>query len=448
MADIKVREVNRGSIKTLDRAANSMHHIKEATVRTKFADIYGNQDNDENAYAQNRIEHYVGDSATYAARAGVELLQRSRSQTDENAELLQCSSSQISNNDEYIHRFGADIPVFSEGVGQNDERIHRAARTEGIKRIRGKQQLAKMTDDEVLQNAGEYREGSFTRNSALRRNVENIQRFGRRNSNIRPKIPKSDENIQRKRRLYAIDRIISRQNARAHNFISQFRSNEKEGRGAARTLSSFIKFMWERSRTAILTIGTGGTAAVIIVTLFVFFGIGAITFSNNSPETSITENQEKIVYFIPDLEGSPTRYAVVQAAAREIGNVGGRKFWSWYGFSSRVHWCACFTSYIAAECGCIQSGICPKDAGVEGWMNFYKKQHRWAPGNYIPHSGDFILFDFNGNGTPDHIGIVESCDGKTVHTIEGNSGNRCRRGAYTRGATSILGYGCPNYSGT
>ena len=448
MADIKVRKVNRGSIKTLDRAASSMHHIKEATVRTKFADIYGNQDNDENAYAQNRIEHYAGDSAAYAARAGVELLQRSRSQTDENAELLQHSGSQISKSDEFIQRYGADIPVFSEGIGQNDERIHRAVRTEGVKRIRDKQQLVKMTEDEVLRNAGEYRNNSRIRGSALWRNVENIQRFGRRSGNTRTKMPKGDEKIQRKRRQYAIDRIISRQNARAHNFISQLRSNKKEGRSVARTLSSFIKFMWERSRTAILTIGAGGTAAVIIVTLFVFFGIGAITFSNNSPETSITENQEEIVYFIPDLEGSPTRYAVVQAAAREIGNVGGRKFWSWYGFSSRVHWCACFTSYIAAECGCIQSGICPKDAGVEGWMNFYKKQHRWAPGNYIPHSGDFILFDFNGNGTPDHIGIVESCDGKTVHTIEGNSGNRCRRGTYSRGAGSILGYGCPNYSGT
>ena len=46
MADIKVREVNRGSIKTLDRAASSMHHIKEATVRTRTSDLLFSQGRD------------------------------------------------------------------------------------------------------------------------------------------------------------------------------------------------------------------------------------------------------------------------------------------------------------------------------------------------------------------------------------------------------------------
>lgn len=112
-----------------------------------------------------------------------------------------------------------------------------------------------------------------------------------------------------------------------------------------------------------------------------------------------------------------------------------------------MHWCACFTSYIAAECGCIQSGICPRSALVDDWISFYKKQHRWAGRNYKPHSGDFILFDWEGDGAPDHIGIVESCDGKTVYTIEGNNRDVCRRKSYSVGSGLIYGYGCPNYSG-
>ena len=78
MADIKIREVSRGHIKTLDRASSSMHHIKEATVRTKTSDLYGRQDDNTDSYAQDSIEHYACDSAAYAAQAGVELILRSR----------------------------------------------------------------------------------------------------------------------------------------------------------------------------------------------------------------------------------------------------------------------------------------------------------------------------------------------------------------------------------
>lgn len=35
-----------------------------------------------------------------------------------------------------------------------------------------------------------------------------------------------------------------------------------------------------------------------------------------------------------------------------------------------------------------------------------------------------VCFDFNGNGTPDHIGICEAFDGRTVTTIDGNTGNQ------------------------
>ena len=38
-------------------------------------------------------------------------------------------------------------------------------------------------------------------------------------------------------------------------------------------------------------------------------------------------------------------------ALSQLGNVGGRPYWSWYGFESRVDWCACFVSWCANECG-------------------------------------------------------------------------------------------------
>ena len=41
----------------------------------------------------------------------------------------------------------------------------------------------------------------------------------------------------------------------------------------------------------------------------------------------------------------------------------------------------------------------------------------------IPTPGTIIFFDWDHDGASDHVGIVESCDGTTVHTIEGNSGD-------------------------
>lgn len=58
--------------------------------------------------------------------------------------------------------------------------------------------------------------------------------------------------------------------------------------------------------------------------------------------------------------------------------------------------------------------------------------------------GDIIFFDWDGGGA-DHVGIVESCNGKTITTIEGNSSDMCRRRTYTVGGSVIYGYGIPKY---
>ncbi|MBR0455694.1 MAG: lysozyme family protein, partial [Firmicutes bacterium] len=56
--------------------------------------------------------------------------------------------------------------------------------------------------------------------------------------------------------------------------------------------------------------------------------------------------------------------AVVQVAAKEIGNHGGKKFWSWYGYSSRVAGCGCSVSWCETKCGYIKSGTIPKFSSV------------------------------------------------------------------------------------
>lgn len=49
--------------------------------------------------------------------------------------------------------------------------------------------------------------------------------------------------------------------------------------------------------------------------------------------------------------GSPN---IVQIALSQLGNVVGEPYWSWYGFNSRVGWCAIFVSWVANQAGFIE----------------------------------------------------------------------------------------------
>ena len=46
---------------------------------------------------------------------------------------------------------------------------------------------------------------------------------------------------------------------------------------------------------------------------------------------------------------------IVSVALTQLGNEGGQKFWSWYGFDSHVAWCACFASWCGDQAGLIES---------------------------------------------------------------------------------------------
>lgn len=63
---------------------------------------------------------------------------------------------------------------------------------------------------------------------------------------------------------------------------------------------------------------------------------------------------------------------IVTVALSQVGNVGGQPYWSWYGFNSRVEWCACFVSWCANECGYIEAGVIPKYAGCVWGVQWFK----------------------------------------------------------------------------
>lgn len=144
---------------------------------------------------------------------------------------------------------------------------------------------------------------------------------------------------------------------------------------------------------------------------------------------------------------------IVAVALSQVGNIGGQPYWSWYGFSSRVEWCACFVSWCANECGYIDTGVIPKFAGCINGVQWFKDRGQWADNSIEPTPGMIIFFDWDNpggssgpqDGQADHVGIVEKCENGIVYTVEGNSGDSCRQRQYPVGYYEILGYGilCP-----
>jgi hypothetical protein len=150
---------------------------------------------------------------------------------------------------------------------------------------------------------------------------------------------------------------------------------------------------------------------------------------------------------------SGTDDQIVTVALSQIGNAGGQPYWSWYGFNSRVEWCACFVSWCANECGYIDSGVIPKYAGCVNGVQWFKDRGQWADNSIEPTPGMIIFFDWDSpggssgpqDGEADHTGIVEKVENGRVWTIEGNSGDSCRENSYPIGYYEILGYGIPAY---
>ena len=134
---------------------------------------------------------------------------------------------------------------------------------------------------------------------------------------------------------------------------------------------------------------------------------------------------------------------LVAVALSQVGQVGGEPYWSWYGFGSRVEWCACFVSWCAGQCGLLENGVIPKFASCGAGVNWFQSRGQWLDGSATPEPGMLIFFRWYGSDAliADHVGIVERVENGRVYTIEGNSNNMVRQNSYPVGYGEIKGYG-------
>ncbi len=137
--------------------------------------------------------------------------------------------------------------------------------------------------------------------------------------------------------------------------------------------------------------------------------------------------------------------AIVEVALTQVGNEGGEPYWSWWGLSYRVEWCAIFVSWCADQCGYLDAGVLPKMEGVRPYVDWFIQRDQWQDRDYKPIPGDIIFFDWESDGLADHVGIVEKVEDGLIYTVEGNSGDRCVENRYYLSSAPVYGFGLPLY---
>lgn len=115
-------------------------------------------------------------------------------------------------------------------------------------------------------------------------------------------------------------------------------------------------------------------------------------------------------------------------------------------------WCAGFVSAVAIKLGL--TDIMPTEVGVGEMIKLYQRLGRWKESDsYIPRPGDIIMYAWGDNGVGDctsgasHVGIVVSCDGKTITVIEGNKSDAVGYREIAVNGRYIRGFGLPDYAG-
>ena len=165
-----------------------------------------------------------------------------------------------------------------------------------------------------------------------------------------------------------------------------------------------------------------------------------LIFGGGSPDMGNSEDLTGVEFVNGTRPGNPE---LVELAKRQVGNVGGYPYWSWYGFGSRVEWCACFVSWCYGQMGLSE----PRFASCQSQgVLWFQSRGQWGARGYDNLApGDSIFFDWDLDGSADHVGIVIGTDGSRVYTVEGNSGDACKIKSYDLNYECIKGYGLMNW---
>lgn len=98
-----------------------------------------------------------------------------------------------------------------------------------------------------------------------------------------------------------------------------------------------------------------------------------------------------------------------------------QKYGEAYGWNG-VPWCVMFQWWCMKEAGLSRFFYGGNKIASCGTLaSYHRSQGQYITSDYA--KGDFILFNFSGGTTPQHIGLCVEYTGSTVTTIDGNTGN-------------------------
>lgn len=151
---------------------------------------------------------------------------------------------------------------------------------------------------------------------------------------------------------------------------------------------------------------------------------------------------------------------VVRVAAAEVGvtespaNSNRVKYNDWY-YGRQVRgaaypWCAAFVSWVLAQAGA--GHLAARSASCPAIKSDAQRRGTYHAGFDGIAQGDLVLYQFDRDADPDHIGIVESVSGSNIVAVEGNTSltSNDNGGAVMRRTRSkglIMGYVRPAYDG-
>lgn len=191
----------------------------------------------------------------------------------------------------------------------------------------------------------------------------------------------------------------------------------------------------------------------------------AATTAQASGKCTASQAVEAMKYWIGYYEKASSSYATSRDKTAFEKNKGSNNY-TYAGYLCGVQgqaWCAAQVSTALYEaCGNsktvakeLMCGVWPyvscnqlwDASGSECYWSYYQRNTlgKGKRGTYLPRAGDIIIFT-DDLTTRSHTGMVYDCDGTYVYTIEGNSGNMCRKRSYLLTSNYIYGWVRPPYA--
>lgn len=437
MARIKTREVDRTSIKTANHAASASHRIRHAgaeikRVSRREADV---QEQSASEYSTSRVEDGMGVAAwktERAAEVGIAKTSKFAKEKLRERKARTKDAAFDAYGDSYAGDYGMpelltagwDYADADYGTGHGfstpEQRVYAGRESDGraISRSSARTEYRERTS--LNPKEMKPKEGSMSAKSRQVIKTEKYVKSGYVNvGDSQPSYPSfaSQNHVKPQE---------SMRNA-ARNSYQTVKSGESVVRRLAEAVERSAKTAFFSAKSLIAAIAGGGAVAIVIIVICCFLGC--------------------VMYFSEGDDRGDYKPMIVTVAEAQLGNEGGKPYWSWYGFEERVDWCAIFVSWCGEQCGYLDVEILPRFAAVSDGAEWFKEKKQWKSSRYTPKAGDIVFFDWEDDGVMDHVGIVEKCENKTVYTIEGNSGDMCRKLQYAVKSEKICGYGVPVYGG-